>query len=326
MNQHLKCAKSELALCLYHRALARMVDTSKKGLPKGYAEALTEARETASIPERVFPLSKKTRARQAQERAAVVERVHQHLDRAFAPNEKPLIIYRRDPSDTSMDDFERVLTEVFEENAVFDPILVDQAYADASFGIDAQLLHPFGETVDADLTGFAPVNGVQAFVVNEMVKAVVDQQNIVKVDRGIRPDPAQQIAERAGKEIHTINGHRATDSLPEDYPDDLRESDAQRLDEDSEVYRHVFNEGWLYAFYQAVETAKNPERFASISEDNNAARSAAIIALARDEHKHWEEQWGLFGEAENVPSKQRAFFDGAVTAWDRWLEDIAKGY
>lgn len=325
MNKYLKCKRlKRLNSCAYHGSLVAMSDAAVKRDAEAYLAAYESALEAALVRE-TFALTPGALKRDLAARVALVEEVHKRFDKAFAPKEKGLIVYR-DPSDTSMDDFERVLTEVVEENAVFDPLLVEQAYADASFGLDAQLLHPFGETVNADLTEFTPVNGVQAYVVNEMVKAVVDQQNIVKVDRGIRPDPAQQIAERTGKEIHTINGHRATDSFPEDYPDDLRESAAQRLDADADVYLHVFNEGWLYAFYRAVETAKNPERFASIPEDSNAARSAAVIALVRDEHKYWDEQWRLFGEPENAPSKQRAFFDGAVTAWDRWLEDLAMGH
>lgn len=324
--KHQKCAARNVSTCNYHSAMREMIMHSAKRNVQDYVKAKKQAEDSSRDSESFFPgFSLVKRVQKAQERLALVEAVHQQCDKNFVlPDPNSIVVYRAEPEDSNpaLDVLTQAFSDVYAEQGAFDSLEIENAYTQPGFGSDAVLLHVFDQPVDANLVGFTPSSTIQEYVIRRMVEAVIDQWHLVKIDRGLQPDPVKLIVERTGQEIIDVKSRPSPD-LPEDYPEDLRESALESLEGDSEAYDKFFNEGWLYSFYKAVERAKDPERFAHLSDASNVGKNLAIEEFVRGEYEYWTLQWQTHGVTEKTPSRQQAFFDGAATCWDRWIEDLS---
>lgn len=301
LRKHLDCKKDYHSSCKFHTALARMNKTSKAKNAQGYIDAYNDALDSATRPEGIFPLGANARMNNTRQRIELVNLVHANLDLRFHQDSPRMTVYvteEESPARTQFLNFTKALDSAYAEQDAFNSILFEEAFTNPLWADEAVNLHPASQPVSADLTQFEASNAAHAHVMTSIINAVIDQKHVVKVQRGEQMDPHKQAEKATGIRAESIRSH------------------------DDEIYEATFNEGWLYSFYHAVEIAKNASLFTDYTDSSSATSQVAMKDFIVLQKAYWDAQYNRIIEDESSTGTQRAFFDGAVTAWDHWLEDV----
>lgn len=62
--------------------------------------------------------------------------------------------------------------------------------------------------------------------------------------------------------------------------------------------------------------------FDGYTDNSHAARLQAPTKFVLARRAYWDGQWKVYGAPEGTSASEKAFFDGAVTAWDNWCDDL----
>lgn len=313
-----KCRAKNPTTCRYHGSILRMIEAVQNKDAQTYLNARLEAETYAGEDEQgLFGRMKPEQFRTA--RLDFIEQVNQKLNPLFTPAQSGKLSevwVNPDASEESKAKFFEITKKADEKLAVShdrERLAVMSAYTDPSWGEETGTLDPSGfyGPLNVSLIGFAPINSTQAYLVHEMVSAVEGQRTAARWNSGEETNPFLAARQEVdGDENITSKTVFPTSANLEDVPEDLREDAKENLVKQE---LDLMDRGWLYSFYHGVHEAKKPEFSRAYPNGDAAEKKAALEAFLEKQREHWLKIY------EANPS---VFNDGAVTAWDAWLDDV----